>query len=161
MDKKTVKEKLKNLKHKEVIFAVLVVLVMLIIYFSSQTQSDTSALTPTRSDYCADMQTQITSAVAKLSGDKDARVIVNWESSIESVIAYGENVTQTGSSSTPMIVQSSGSGSPVVLKTLNPKAQGIAVIVKSADTKQRLDIMNMVSTLLGISPEKVAVYSKN
>ena len=96
-------------------------------------------------------------AVKKLSGDKNAKVIVNWETSVEAVIAYATSTGQNSSSSQPTIVQN---GNPVVLKEIYPKALGVAILISGGDNvKLRLDITGMVSTLLDISPEKIAVYS--
>ena len=102
------------------------------------------------------METQVTDAVVKMSGDKSAKVIVNWETSVEAVIAYSTSGSQNSSSSSPTIVQN---GKPVVLKEIYPKPLGIVVVFAGGDNvKLRLDIIGMVSTLMDISPEKVAVY---
>ena len=63
-------------------------------------------------------------AVKKLSGDKNAKVIVNWETSVEAVIAYATSTGQNSSSSQPTIVQN---GNPVVLKEIYPKALGVTM----------------------------------
>lgn len=164
MDKKngksSVAERIKKLKHKEIIIAVIAVVIMLVIYFSSFSFSGSSVNEETSgsltSDYCRNMETQVTDAVVKMSGDKSAKVIVNWETSVEAVIAYSTSGSQNSSSSSPTIVQN---GKPVVLKEIYPKPLGIVVVFAGGDNvKLRLDIIGMVSTLMDISPEKVAVY---
>lgn len=153
MDKTALKEKLKGIKHKEIVLAVIAVFVMLVIYFSSYLKSDKSNISAVEEqDYCSQMQQTLTEAIAGLSGESSVKVIINWVSGVEKIIAYTEGT----SSRSPAVVQSG----PIILKTVNPKAIGVAVVVKSADTALKLDIMQLVSTLLDISPEKVAVYSK-
>lgn len=155
---KTLAEKFARLKHKEIIIAVIAVAVMLIIYFSSMGGSSAANEEETRADYCAKMETEVKDAVRVLSGDKNANVIINWESGIEAVIAYTVSTNKDSSVSTPVV----GTGSkPIVLKEVYPKALGVAVVVKGGGAvKTKLDIMNMVSVLLDISPEKIAVYAK-
>ncbi len=160
MSKKSLKDKLKNFKHKEVAIAILAVFIMLVIYFSSYLKDGESKAEIIRDDYCVAMQEKLSVAIEKISGDKTAEVVINWESGVESIVAYTENKSQSSSSSSPTIVNSSGGGAPIVLKTINPKAVGVAVIIQKASVANKLDIKNMVSILLDISPEKVAVYSK-
>lgn len=160
MDKKSGKsiaQKLKDLKHKEIILAVIAVAVMLAIYFSSYIGgSKSQGGESVSSDYCAKLETEVKGAVEKMSGDKSAKVIVNWESGIEAVIAYTTNESQNSSSSSPVIPSS---GKPVVLKEIYPKPLGVVIVVAGAsNVKLKLDLMNMVATLMNISPEKVAVF---
>ena len=161
-EKSSIAEKFKKLKHKEIIVAVVAVMVMLAIYFSSYLTKGTESASyekETGSDYCSKMESDVLEAVKKLSGDKNAKVIVNWETSVEAVIAYATSTGQNSSSSQPTIVQN---GNPVVLKEIYPKALGVAILISGGDNvKLRLDITGMVSTLLDISPEKIAVYSSN
>lgn len=159
-EKSSIAEKLKKLKHKEIVVAVLAVIVMLAIYFSSYLTKSADSVSyenEARGDYCVKMETDVLDAVRKLSGDKNAKVIVNWETSVEAVIAYATSTGQNSSSSQPTIVNN---GAPVVLKEIYPKALGVAIVISGGDNvKLRLDITGMVSTLLDISPEKIAVYS--
>ncbi len=161
MDKKNGKsviQRLKDLKHKEIILAVLAVAVMLAIYFSSfigDSKSQSGEVSASV-DYCARLQSEVTDAVKKMSGDKQATVIVNWESGVEAVIAYTTSESQSSSSMAPTIL---GSGKPVVLREIYPKPLGVVVVVAGAsNVKLKLDVMNMVATLMDISPEKVAVF---
>ena len=94
-----------------------------------------------------------------MSGDNDAKIAIGWESSEEAIIAYITSQNGNTTSQTPSIIQSSAGAKPVVLKTVYPKAVGAVVVFKGAkDTKIKIEAIELVSTLLGISPEKVAVY---
>ena len=155
------KESLKKLKHKEIIVAVVAVAVMLLIYFSSLDSGKISeeTTTVTTTDYCSEVREEIRLVVAKMSGDKKAEVIISWESGVEEIIAYTTSQNGNSINSSPTIVSSSGEGKPIVLKEVYPKALGVIVVFDGAEnTKLKIEVMNMVSTLLGISPEKVAVY---
>ncbi len=160
-EKKSVKQKLARLKHKEIIIAIIAVVIMLLIYFSSISEKSSGKENESakRTDYCLEIKQAVIDAVIKLSGDKNATAAIGWESSEEYVIAY--TTSQNGSSvtQTPTLVQASGESKPIVLQTLYPKAIGAVVVFDGAtDTRKRIEVMELVSTLLGISPEKVAVY---
>ncbi len=155
--KKSFLSGIKSLKHKEVIIAILAVAVMLAIYFSSYLTDKKEAEVSVANDYCAALLSDVTDGVKKLSGDKKASVIIHWKSSIESVIAYQQTVTDTSESTTPTVIKNE---KPIVLKEVYPEVKGVAIVVKGAENvKLRLDIIGYVSTLLAISPEKVAVYA--
>lgn len=155
-----IKDKVKKIKHKEIIIAGLAVIIMLIIYFttlgggnssSKSTKSDTA-------DYCAKMKSQIQTAVNKISGDTDSSVLVNWESGVETIIAYITSENGTSSSSSPQIVN----GGPVVLKELYPKANSVVIVCKNgSNAKVKVEITLMISTLLGISTENIEVFNQN
>ncbi|MDR0426902.1 MAG: hypothetical protein LBH24_07025 [Clostridiales bacterium] len=155
---KTVKEKLKAVKHKEVILAVLAVAVMLVIYFTTLARSGggtSDGAKASASDYCAEMQRRVESAVNAMAGAKESKVIINWESGVEAVIAYAINENQNSTSKTPQIVQ----GGPVVLKEIYPKALGVIVVCANGDNiRLQIEIKDMISTLLSIEPVRIAVY---
>ena len=53
----------------------------------------------------------------------------------------------------------SGGNSPVILKTYKPKVIGVVITAEGAESsKVRYDIEKAVSSLYGISVEKVNVY---
>lgn len=163
MDKKKTSfiAKLKNLKHKEILIAVIAVAAMLIIYFttvSDTAKSETSD--ETRSDYCAAVASEMRKAIAKMSGDENANVVIGWQGGVEAVIAYTKTDGQNSSSAAPSVVQQSGGGKPIVLKQIYPEATGAVIVTKNggSNVKLRLQLKEMAATLLGISPEKVAVY---
>ena len=152
------KEKFKNLKNKEIIIAAAAVLVMLIVYFVGGTGKTTETKNEAGSstDYREKIETELRDAIIGLSGDKNAKVIVSWESGTESLIAYSTTENQNSTTKTPTVVQG---GKPIVLKEIYPKALGAVVVVKGGnEVKLKLDIVNAVAAITNLSPEKVAVY---
>lgn len=152
------KEKFKNLKNKEIIIAAAAVLVMLIVYFVGGTGKTTETKNEAGSsiDYREEIETELRDAIIGLSGDKNAKVIVSWESGTESLIAYSTTENQNSTTKTPTVVQG---GKPIVLKEIYPKALGAVVVVKGGnEVKLKLDIVNAVAAITNLSPEKVAVY---
>ena len=151
--------RLKELKHKEIIIAVIAVAVMLIIYFSSFGGSRKPQQTEVEAtDYCALIKREITSAVSKMDGVGSTEVVINWSSSVE--VVTDRNVTVNGNSTSSQVVQSSGS--PVVVKEVYPKAVGVLVVCEGgSNAKIKIDIIMAISTLLDVSPEKVLVFEMN
>lgn len=152
------KEKFKNLKNKEIIIAVVAVIVMLIVYFVGGTGKtvESTSTTGDAIDYREKIETQLREAIIRLSGDKNAKVIVSWESGTESLIAYSTTENQNSTTKTPTVVQG---GKPIVLKEIYPKALGVVVVVKGGnEVKLKVDIVNAVAAITNLSPEKVAVY---
>ena len=157
--KKTLLQKIKALKGKEIIIALIAVAIMLIIYFSSST-SPKSTVSVLGSDYCAELQTKIEKTVVNMSGDKNATVVINWNGSVSNEIAKSESVSQNSSTSSPVIISGQNGSTPVILRKKYPEVIGVVVVVKNYDdVKLRVDLVQMLSTLLGISPQKVAVFS--
>jgi hypothetical protein len=159
--KKTLKEKLQLFKRKEIIIAVLAVAIMLLIYFSSLKEKvgSTAKEEVVSVSYRTEIKNDALSAIVKLSGDKSAKIAIGWEGSEEEIIAYVTSQNGNTTMQTPSLIQSSGNSKPIVLKTIYPKAMGAVVVFKGAkDTRKKIEAIELVSTLLGISPDKVVVY---
>ena len=151
------KEKLKKFKNKEIIVAAVAVIVMLIVYFAGGTNKSTETKSETiAGDYRVETELKLRDAIVRLSGDKNVKVIVSWESGTESLIAYSTTEGQNSTTKTPTVVQG---GKPIVLKEIYPKALGAVVVVKGGnEVKLKLDVVNAVAAITDLSPEKIAVY---
>ncbi|MCI8413199.1 MAG: hypothetical protein HFE47_03790 [Clostridia bacterium] len=156
---------LKEKKHWEIAIAVIAVVVMLVLYFSTkagQGKRDTPVASPTvtTNDYCRKTEQELVSALESMRGVGNVKAVVNWESSVERVIAYATSNSGNNITTTPTIITSQGSSSPIVLKELYPKALGVIIICQGGDNVAvKLDIINAVSVLLDISQNKVNVYA--
>ena len=169
-DKKTNKlsgvfSKLKKVKHAEIIIAIVAVVVMLAIYFSAKINSSTkkvnrSEQTSKNSNYCRQMEANLNEALGSIAGVGKIKLVINWESSVESVIAYITNNGTNSSTSTPQIIQGASGGQPVVLREIYPKALGVIIVCEGGgNVGTKLDIINAVSVLLDITPDKISVYA--
>ena len=149
--KKTLLQKFKALKGKEIIIALIAVAIMLIIYFSSST-SPKSTVSVLGSDYCAELQTKIERTVVNMSGDKNATVVINWNGSVSNEIAKSESVSQNSSTSSPVIISGQNGSTPVILRKKYPEVIGVVVVVKNYDdVKLRVDLVQMLSTLSALA----------
>jgi len=165
--------RLKKVKHIELYIAGIAVVVMLAIYFGSQpfaqgasvsgsspAKNTQQAAASAKEDYCARMERELAETLSKMDGAGETRVIINWESGVEAVIAYITNASQNGTSASPQVITGGGSQSPIVLKEIYPKAVGVVVMTQGgAVVKVKLDIINAVSVLLDIKPDKIQVLT--
>ena len=161
MDKQklTIKQWWKKLKYKEVIIAVIAVIIMLLIYFSSKGVSVSVTQNKT-ADYCEDIQKQLCLAVSKISGDENAKVVISWSSSPEKVLAHSENSTSGGKSTNITIVQGANGSEPIITKLIYPSAIGVAVVINNAnDAFVKVEIMQMIMTVLDVSSDKIGVFN--
>ena len=112
----------------------------------------------------------------KIDGVGEVDVMINFESGEEKVAAYdstnqttkteetdtngGKRVSDQQNDTTKVVMSSeSGGNSPVILKTYKPKVIGVVIAAEGAESsKVRYDIEKAVSSLYGISVEKVNVY---
>lgn len=158
MSVKSVLTKIRNVKHIELILAGIGVAVMLGIY-ASTLLPDKTEKTAVTTGYCERMEVQLAETVSALKGAGATKVIVNWESGVEAVIAYVSSSGGSTATSTPQIVTGPNGGKPIVLKEIYPKALGVIIICEGGDNvKVKLDIISAVSVLLDLTPENICVY---
>lgn len=154
-------ERLKSVKHIEVIIAVIALAIMLGIYFySSGNKADKNDLTDTSMDYCAKMQHDIEELVVNIKGAGMAKVVISWESSVENVLA--QNITSSGNnmSSYPQMSTNSGSSGPIVIRQEYPKAISAVIVCQGGENASvKVSIIMSVSKLLNISADNVLVYA--
>lgn len=155
-------EKIKSIKNFEIIVAVIAVILMLIIYFSSQisfeSEDSSDTLLEQLQDYCSEMESKLTTSLSTVDGCGDSIVIINWESSVEKIIAYATSANGDSTTMTPEIITSSGDQSPIVLVELYPKALGVIIICQGGDSVAvKIQIIEAVSVLLDIEASKISV----
>ncbi|MDR3022313.1 MAG: hypothetical protein LBU60_06555 [Clostridiales bacterium] len=166
--KNSITAKLKQIKHIEFYIAGIAVGVMLLIYFSANLFGQAGASSPgpptppsaSFADYHQRTESNLQRVVSSMKGVGKAEVAINWESSIELVIAY-ITVNNNGTiSSTPQLVTENGVTKPIVLHEIYPKALGVVIVAQGGnDARVRLNIIEMTSVLLSISQDKVVVQS--
>lgn len=130
--------RLKSVKHIELMVGGLALSLVLVIYFSCVSCSADSTSTSSNavgSDYCTAMQIKLEQTVSEISGVGNASVVVNWDKSVTSSIMSAA--------------------------TENPKATGALIVCDGGNSaKVKIDIIFAVSTLLDLPIDKIAVYPK-
>ena len=165
--------KLKNIKHFEIIVAVLFCAILLVIYISTlntdtTTQTDTTSLTT--EEYATFLENKLSSVLSDVNGAGKVSVMITLECGIEYVYATeseevtntttsdDNTTTKTTSSENILLVTTSGKSTPVVLKQNLPKVSGVIVVAYGASNiSVRMELMNAVTSLLGVSAENVQI----
>ena len=140
------------------------------------TEENNTKVNTTASTYEDKQKIELTNILRKIDGVGEVDVMINFESGEEKVAAYdstnqttkteetdtngGKRVSDQQNDTTKVVMSSeSGGNSPVILKTYKPKVIGVVIAAEGAESsKVRYDIEKPVSSLYGISVEKVNVY---
>ena len=140
------------------------------------TEENNTKVNTTASTYEDKQKIERTNILRKIDGVGEVDVMINFESGEEKVAAYdstnqttkteetdtngGKRVSDQQNDTTKVVMSSeSGGNSPVILKTYKPKVIGVVIAAEGAESsKVRYDIEKAVSSLYGISVEKVNVY---
>lgn len=140
------------------------------------TEENNTKVNTTASTYEDKQKIELTNILRKIDGVGEVDVMINFESGEEKVAAYdstnqttkteetdtngGKRVSDQQNDTTKVVMSSeSGGNSPVILKTYKPKVIGVVITAEGAESsKVRYDIEKAVSSLYGISVEKVNVY---
>ncbi|MCL2822032.1 MAG: hypothetical protein FWD86_02405 [Firmicutes bacterium] len=161
--KKSIFKKIKSVKHIEIIVAALAVGIMLVIYFSSSVfprggNGKGQEQEVYFNDYLSRTQAQIVQLISNMDGAGRAHVVINWESSVELILAQNSN----SASSTPIIISGGGQSRPIVIKENYPKALGVVVVVEGGESARlRVDIIMALSILLNLDASAILVLPAN
>lgn len=159
-EKKGIIAKIAKIKHIEIYLAVLLGVVLFLIYFSSFTPKSTDDVQTDALNYEDKLKADLLAAVSAVKGVGNVKVLITFESSTELIIAY--TITQNGDnkSSTPQIVQRSGSQYPIVTKEIYPKITGILIVAEGADnTRVKVDIMQAVMIVFKLDSNSICVLA--
>ena len=118
------------------------------------TEENNTKVNTTASTYEDKQKIELTNILRKIDGVGEVDVMINFESGEEKVAAYDSTNQTTKTEETD-----TNGNSPVILKTYKPKVIGVVIAAEGAESsKVRYDIEKAVSSLYGISVEKVNVY---
>ena len=151
-----------------IIFVVALILFLKMSGTKATTKTTTTSATQyqTSLDYSKQLETKLESVLSQIKGAGNVKVMITLDGSPELVYAMDSNEkvsnntggSTTTSSSTPILVQTNGATSPLILTEVLPKVKGVIVVSSGAnDISIKLDILNSVSTLLDISTDKINV----
>ena len=119
---------------------------------------------------------ELKSILESMSGVGKVQVMINFKSGESKVLAYdsskqivsteekdtegGTRVSnQTNDGTTVVMTNEGGDNEPFIVETYKPKIEGIMILAEGAsDSKIKYDIQKAVSSLYGLSAEKVNVY---
>ena len=143
---KKINEKISKIKHKELIFFVLIIVLITIVFFISKSL-DNKTTTITYEDLSPreEIVYRITDVVNALTGDENSKIIVYWDN----------EKTEITSSSLGSLFNSTNE----YIESL--KILGVAVVCKDGDdAKTKVKISFMLSNVFGIDVNRISVLGK-
>lgn len=172
-DKLSFFQKLKNIKHIELILVGVFVLVLGVIFLSSTSSNKTTAeLSNSNSleDYASYLETKLTSVLKRIENAGNVSVMLTFDGRIKyeyateseevttsSSVASGTN-TKTVVNEKVIIVTQNGKSTPLIVREIYPEIAGVVVVASGANSVAvRLNIISAVETLLGIENAKIQV----
>lgn len=130
----------------------------------------------TKEEYEEIQKKELKNILESMSGVGKVQVMINFKSGESKVLAYdsskqivsteekdtegGTRVSnQTNDGTTVVMTNEGGDNEPFIVETYKPKIEGIMILAEGAsDSKIKYDIQKAVSSLYGLSAEKVNVY---
>ena len=160
---------------KIVLPIVLLFLIVSVYYalFSNDSSVDGVAISYTSSmDYCRELEEKLCKVLGAVEGVGNVNVMVTLESGPELKIATQideKTNTNTNSNGTttsvtiveePIIVTQKGEEQPLVLMEILPVVKGVVVVAEGAkDVRVRLDLLEAVQALLGLSGTNIQILT--
>ncbi len=164
-NKDSVINKLKSLKHKEIIIAILVILVSLVAYtFYVSSNKDTDV----KVDGAAQTLTaELESILSSISGVGDVKLLIVYnggksleiastvDKTIVTVEEDGRVTTTIDEVHTPIL---DDSGDPLIIGETRAKIDGVLVVCEGGDDpKVRIEVMSAVANLLNVKYDSINV----
>ncbi len=167
-------DKLKKIKHLDIILIVLFVAIILLIYFSSFAQTNdrvqaieerTIVQQMTLQEYSKELTDRLEQLVSSIDGAGKVRAMVYFDEGIKTEIAYIVEVkiladgTRVETKSPVLISNKEGKSETVVLQEIMPSPVSVIVVASGAkDTNVKLEILRLVQTMFGLSSSKVEIF---
>lgn len=129
-----------------------------------------------KDEYEEAQKEELKSILENMYGVGEVKVMISFKSGESKILAYnsskqivsteekdtegGTRVSnQTDDGSTVVMTNEGGDNEPFIVETYKPKIEGIMILAEGAsDSKIKYDIQKAVSSLYGLSAEKVNVY---
>lgn len=176
-DRLTILQKLKNIKHIEFIIISIFLVILAIIFFSSNTDSkknETSISGFDIAQYAQILEKRLSVVLSEINGAGRVTVMITLDGGMSyeyateseevttsSSITSGTN-SKTTKSESVVIVTQNGKSSPLVVKEIYPGIAGVVVVCSGAGSVAvKLDIINAITTLLDVDDSKVQVLVGN
>ena len=167
--------KLKKIKHLDIILTVLFIAIILLIYFSTSNDKKSDSITENKivvektndennliNNYANEVEQKLCKVLSELKDVGKVSVAVKLSGNTEYIYAYTTKVEflQDGTrleTKTPIL--SNEDGKPIVLQTILPSIESIVVIASGAkDTNVKLDILKIVELLYNLPSAKIEIF---
>lgn len=178
LSKFTFFNKLKSIKHFDLVVALILGAIVLAIYFGSFSSSSSGTSTistqisyTNASTYASELESKLENIISKIKGVSDVEAMVVLASSSELVIA--KNITETSKNETdkngvvsanttkeesPLVISQGGKNDPLILVEILPKVAGVVVVAKGAnDVNTKLNILKAIQALFDVPSGNIEI----
>ncbi len=147
-------DKLKSVKHIEIIVPLIFGAVLLLIVFGNFQSAGSSATASfDLTEYAKVMEQRVANVLSQIEGAGRVDVMINFEKGVEMIPATNTE----GDRDTIVLV----SGKPVVLAEIQPKISGVLVVAEGAgNVKVKLELTKAVCTLLSVDSNCIEIFTK-
>lgn len=174
-------DKLKRIKHLDIILTVLFIAIILLIYFSttglfsskgketSKTAtgniSSSSSEALTMNMLTSQLSSNLESLICGLSGVTTAKVMLYYDEEISYDIAYTQETKTTSDGAkietkSPVLIDVDGTKKPIILSKNIPKPKSIIVVAGGAkNTSVKLEILRLIQAMFEISSSNIEIFA--
>lgn len=172
-----ISDKLKRIKHLDIILTSLFIAIVLLIYLSTLSQPKDNNQNTTDNvsqpstneidDYASSLASSLENLISSIEGVSSCKVAIYFVDDIKTEIAYvTESKTLTDGtkveSKSPVLITTNGEQHPIILQKIMPKPVSVTIVAKgAADTKVKLNILRLVESMLDISAQKIEIFQGN
>lgn len=166
-------DKLKKIKHFELIVIAIFCAILLLIYFSTFTSSNSqknTLTTLTTEEYAEYLENKLCNVLTHISGAGKVKVMITLECGVEYIYATntteettsqtsnGNTTTKTTKKDEVLLVSVSGKSSPIILQENLPKVGGVLVVASGAkNISVRLELQKAVEALLEVNSKDIEI----
>lgn len=162
-------QKLKSIKHIEIILAVVLGAIILLIYFSTfgtSSSDDTAYKSTSTTEYAAMLEEKLGNVLKEINGVGNVSVMITLSSGPEYIYATNveekTNTNTSGGSTTTSVTTTTEpiiiSNEMVIVKEIMPAVGGVIVVSSGAgDTKVKLEILRAIQALLDVPQANIEV----
>ncbi len=174
-------DKLKRIKHLDIILTVLFIAIILLIYFSTtglfsskgretskqttENISSSSSEILTMDTYVSALSSNLETLICGLSGVSSVKVMLYYDEDISYDIAYTQETKTTSDGAkidtkSPVLIDVDGTKKPIILSKNLPKPKSIVVVAGGAkNTSVKLEILRLIQAMFEISSSKIEIFA--
>lgn len=175
-------QRFKKIKNIEVIICIILIAVILLAYsahikIKNKKVEKTVSVEQVTSSYI-ETERKLAEILSSIKGAGKVKVLITYDGSSRLVTAEtstintttrtdnsgGSNLTviTTDETTTPVLVVIDGKTTPLILKEINPKIEGVIIVAEGADDiKVRLEILQATATALNINKNIIQIFTMN
>ena len=173
-------QKIKGIKHLEMVAIVVLLAIALLVYFSffpskgsSEEVISTSAKT-SLSEYTKELESKLSSVLSNVKNAGTVSVMITFDGSPTYIYATDENqktnkvtngATETSTSQTsssPILVEINGEKQPLICQEILPPIKGVLIVSSGAeDVNVRLELQRAAQTVLNVPTASIEILVGN